>query len=60
MWVVVPPHAADQVALVGVSPADMLTYVAVSAGLILVALFARWPPARRAAAVDQVEGLRAD
>jgi ABC-type antimicrobial peptide transport system permease subunit len=43
-----------------VSPADPVTYVAASAGLILAALFGSYLPARRATRVDPVEALRAE
>ncbi|MDR3700883.1 MAG: ABC transporter permease [Candidatus Sulfopaludibacter sp.] len=43
-----------------VSPADPVTYVAVSAGLILAATLASYLPARRATRIDQVEALRAE
>ena len=43
-----------------VSPADPLTYVAASAGLVLAALFGSYVPARRATKVDPVEALRAE
>ena len=46
--------------LYDVSPADPLTYAAVSAGLILAAALASYLPARRAAKVDPVEALRAE
>jgi ABC-type antimicrobial peptide transport system permease subunit len=43
-----------------VSPADPLTYVAASAGLILAATLGSYLPARRATRVDSVEALRAE
>lgn len=43
-----------------VSPADPLTYVAVSAGLTVAALLGSYLPARRAIRVDPVEALRAE
>ena len=46
--------------LVKVSPTDVPTYLATAALLFGVALVATWLPARRAAAVDPVEALRAD
>ena len=46
--------------LFGISPIDPLTYLAVVAVLGSVALVASYPPARRAAAVDPVEALRAE
>jgi len=46
--------------LYGVSALDPLTYVIVAAGLVAAAAFASYVPARRAAAVDPMEVLRAD
>jgi predicted permease len=46
--------------LFGVKPTDPITYVAVSAALAAVALFATHVPARRAARVDPMVALRAD
>jgi ABC-type antimicrobial peptide transport system permease subunit len=43
-----------------VSPADPLTYVSVSTGLILAAMLASYLPARRATRVDPVEALRTE
>jgi predicted lysophospholipase L1 biosynthesis ABC-type transport system permease subunit len=43
-----------------VSPADPITYGAVSAGLILAAALASYLPARRAARVDPAQTLRAE
>ena len=43
-----------------VQPGDPLTYAAVSAILIAVALVATWLPARRAASVDPLVALRTD
>jgi predicted permease len=43
-----------------VSPADPLTYVVVSSGLILAATLASYLPARRAASVEPTEALRAE
>jgi predicted permease len=43
-----------------VSPADPVTYVAASAGLILAALLGSYLPARRATKIDPVEALRAE
>jgi ABC-type antimicrobial peptide transport system permease subunit len=44
--------------LFGVSPLDVTSFVGVSLALGLIALFASWIPARRAARVDPVEALR--
>jgi putative ABC transport system permease protein len=46
--------------LFGVSPADPLTYAAVALVLVSAAALASWWPARRAAAVNPIEALRAD
>jgi hypothetical protein len=46
--------------LFAVSPADPSTYAVVSAGLILAAMFANYPPARRPATADPAEALRAE
>jgi putative ABC transport system permease protein len=46
--------------LFGISPRDPLTYIVVSAVLITVAALASYLPARRAAAVDPANTLRAD
>jgi putative ABC transport system permease protein len=43
-----------------IGPRDPATFVAVSAVLVMVALIASYIPARRAAAVDPVEVLRAE
>ncbi len=43
-----------------VSPADPVTYAAVSVGLVGVAAIASYVPSRRAANVDPVEALRAE
>jgi putative ABC transport system permease protein len=43
-----------------VSPADPITYISVSAGLILAAMLASYLPARRATKIDPVEALRAE
>jgi len=43
-----------------VSPADPLTLGEVIVGLLLVALAASWAPARRAAAIDPAEAIRAE
>jgi ABC-type antimicrobial peptide transport system permease subunit len=46
--------------LFGISPRDPLTYIIVPAILITIAAFASYFPARRAAAVDPANTLRAD
>jgi predicted permease len=43
-----------------VSPVDPVTFCAVPLLMLLVALMAAWIPARRAAAVDPMQALRAD
>jgi hypothetical protein len=46
--------------LFGISPLDPFTYITVPLVLAASATFASYLPARRAAAVDPVEGLRAE
>ena len=46
--------------LYGVAPTDPITYGSVSVVLFLVTLLAAYIPARRAAAVDPVEAMRAE
>jgi len=46
--------------LFGISPRDPLTYIVVPIALVIVAAFASYLPARRAAAVDPANTLRAD
>jgi predicted permease len=43
-----------------VAPTDVVTYAAVAAGLMVVALVAGWIPARRAARIDPMVALRQD
>jgi ABC-type antimicrobial peptide transport system permease subunit len=44
--------------LVGVSPFDPLTLIAVAVGLLLVALLACYIPARRVVGIDPAHSLR--
>ena len=46
--------------LFGISPLDPLTYAAVPIVLVMAAMLASYLPARRAAAVDPVQALKAD
>ena len=46
--------------LFGVKPVDLVTYAAVSLGLIATALLASYLPSRRAASVDPTEALRGE
>jgi predicted permease len=46
--------------LFGVKPVDLVTYGAVSTGLLVTALLASYLPSRRAATVDPVEALRGE
>ena len=46
--------------LFGISPLDPLTYAAVPVVLVAAAMLASYLPARRAAAVDPVEALKAE
>jgi predicted permease len=46
--------------LFGVQPADLATFVAMSAAMAVVGLVASWLPARKASALDPMESLRRD
>jgi putative ABC transport system permease protein len=46
--------------LYGVGATDPLTFGAVAAGLLLIALAAAWPPGRRATEVDPIVALRSE
>jgi predicted permease len=46
--------------LVGVSPLDPVTYVVMTAGLVVVVMLACWLPARRAANADPMLALRCE
>jgi predicted permease len=46
--------------LFGVKPVDLITYGAVSLGLVATAMLASYLPSRRAATVDPVEALRGE
>ena len=46
--------------LFGISPLDPLTYIAIPLILVSAAMLASYLPARRAAAINPVEALRAD
>jgi ABC-type lipoprotein release transport system permease subunit len=46
--------------LPGITPRDPLTFIAVPAALLLVALVAAWLPARRAGKTDPVVALRCE
>lgn len=50
-------RALDEL-LFGVTAADPLTLVAVTAGFLVAALFATWVPARRSARIDPMQALR--
>jgi ABC-type lipoprotein release transport system permease subunit len=49
---------AMQSFLFEVQPVDPITYCAVPLLMMLVAIFAAWNPARRAAAIEPMEALR--
>jgi predicted permease len=44
--------------LFGIEPADVTTFAAMSAGMVLVGMLASYLPARRASSVDPVESLK--
>ena len=46
--------------LFGIRPHDVMTYVTVAAGVLTLALFASWLPARRAARAHPMDALRAE
>jgi ABC-type antimicrobial peptide transport system permease subunit len=46
--------------LFGISPLDPLTYIAVAVVLVASAVLASYVPARRTAAVDPVQALKAE
>jgi ABC-type antimicrobial peptide transport system permease subunit len=46
--------------LIGVAPTDLFTYATVAIVLCMVAMFACYLPARRAAAVDPAQALRSE
>jgi hypothetical protein len=46
--------------LVGITPTDPITLIAVTTAVLMVALIASWVPARRASRIDPFEALRAD